>query len=702
MENQIISLLKQREQSALTLESISKKLNIKDKKSLIDVLSKMVKDGTLFYSEKKKKYLLFENSNLYKGSLSSNKNNNYYLITEDKKINIPKEYLNNASPNDTVVVYYDEALDYGKVLNVISKYKSNYVGEVIDKHNNLYIYEKSLGKLEIEPTNYILVDGHKIIFTINNGKAQVQKVLGHKDDPGIDIASVIVDHGFSLEFSKEALEELQRISKELTEEEIDKYIREGRIDYRDKIIFTIDGKDTKDIDDAISIEIKDNDDIELGVYIADVSEYIKENTYLDEEAREKTTSVYTANSVNPMFPHEISNGICSLNPNANRLALCFITTFDKFGKVKDFNITEGVIRSRMKMNYDDVNKILEDDDIIEDYMPYLKSLYQMQKLSLLLSKDFCNKGMLNFSTCEAKVILDDEYIPIGITKRSQKTAEKIIENFMIITNINAMEYLDYLGLPGLHRVHDEPASEKLELAINIINKKYRITDNLKKNLTKKDLQKIIKCISNIEESEVLNRLLITSLAKAKYTEDNIGHYAISTDNYGHFTSPIRRYPDLENHRIIKSYLHKGYEETIEKYNDLYELAGHCSKKERDADSCEREVTKMKMAEYLQDKIGTVYRGTISNVCKYGYWVLLDNLIEGFVRIDSLPPDNYKYNEYLRSLVGRHNEFSIGDRVDIVVKGANKETSSIDFDLISKELEKDEEKENSKKKIRKIN
>ena len=696
MAEEIIALLSNKDTMSLGIEDISKKLHIKDKGLLKNVLSKMVSQGILDYSIKKNKYLLFENSNLSKGRIRYDKKGNGIVKLIDKDILILKHNLKGASYNDLVAIDYDSRSDTGVVARIIERDNSNYVGTVIMKNNKLYVSDVRLGLIEVN--NPDIVEGSKVLIHHFNGNNEIVSVLGHINDPGIDIKSVVYDYGFSDTFNDSVMEELDNIPNIITDNEIEEELSRGRVDYRDKTIFTIDGSDTKDFDDAVSIKELDNGNIELGVYIADVDYYISSNTSLYDEAIKRGTSVYPPGSVVPMFPHKISNGICSLNPNASRFVMAYTTTFDNLGNVIDFRVEEGIINSNKRMTYEDVNQILENNNILDSYKPYLKDLYLMHKLSLLINKNLVNHGFLSFDTDEAKVILDDNYKTINIEKRNMGSAEKLIEHFMLITNIELTKYVYYLGLPWIYRNHGEPNQDRLSGVFDVLRlNKYIRGVEAKRKYTTADISKALKEINGKDYSTVLSRMLITCQDKAKYGDKNEGHSAIGVDFYSHNTSPIRRGPDLINQKILKNFLHNGQLDTYEKYSDLEDLAEHFSKQERRAESCERDACNMKKLEYMSHYIGKSVRGIISYVTEYGFFIMLDNTVEGYIRVDELPQDRYKFDFKKLSLGGRKHAYKVGDIIDVKIKRVNVDTKTIEF--TTKDYNYEEEIDNKKVKKR---
>ena len=697
MKEQIIALLSKKETMSLDINSIAKKLEIKNTSILQQELNELVSKGILDYSPKKNKYLLFENSHLIKARLYIDKTGNGIFKLNDKTITVDRKYLKGATYNDLVAISLDETNNYGKVSRIIERDNNDYIGEVITKKDKLYIKSKKLGLINLEENNSF-IEGQKVLLHHEQGRVEIKEVIGHKDDPGMDIKTILLEHGFNLEYTTDVLTELKNIPTILTEKEVQQELSLGRKDYRDELVVTIDCDDTKDIDDGISIKQLPNGNIELKVFIADVDHYVKEGSTIDEQAHTQGTSVYPPGSVLPMLDHILSNGICSLNPNQDRLAMCYTTTFDSKGKVIDFNVEEAIINSKKKMKYSEVNQILEKGIMIEGYEDYLKSLYIMEKLALLIHDNLLQNGYLNFLSSESEVILDEEGNPLDVRKRPTGTSQKIIEYFMITTNIEVAKFAYYLALPHIYRVHGEPNQDKLYTTYQILKANKYLSMKDKKNFTTKDIQKTIDILKELENGEIFSRMLITAQDKAQYSSENIGHYALGAYLYSHNTSPIRRRPDLINQRIIKSFLHNGLEYTQNKYGDLSEIAIHCSSKERDAESAEIEATDMKKAEYMEKHTGETYTGYISYIARFGIWVTLENGIEGFIHVNNLPKDKYNYSTELLSLIGKSNRFNIGDKLEVKVKGANKEAKTVDF-VVSKEYLKNEQKGNPKTKKR---
>ena len=515
----------------------------------------------------------------------------------------------------------------------------------------------------------------------NDGKnytGEIIKIIGHKNDVGVDILSFVYQYEFNPTFPDEVISATDEIPTEVSQSD-----KEGRVDLRDKTIFTIDGDDTKDIDDAISIKKLSPDVYELGVHIADVSHYVKRDSILDKEAYERGTSVYLVDRVIPMIPHKLSNGICSLNPNVDRLALSCVMNINSKGYVISYKIFPSVIRSRKQMTYNCVNQILEKNTTPEGYEPFVNDLKLMNELSNILRKKMVNHGYLEFNRPEAKILVDESCHPYKIDLRYQGTGEKLIENFMIAANETVAGFVEDKKLPGIYRVHDKPNKEKLQVFLKFLNLKgYNIKADINK-FRATDYQRLLKMLSGSPEEVILNTLAIQTMSKAKYSDINIGHFGIASKRYSHFTSPIRRYPDLTLHRLVKDYSKDTPKNVSYWSNHLFDIAIHSSKKEQDAIDCERDVEKMKKAEYMESHIGERYDGIISGVCEFGFFVELENTVEGLVRLDTLAGDYFIYNKELNAILGKNSKsrYMYGDSVTVEVIKASRETSQIDFALI---------------------
>ncbi len=691
MESKILEILSGKNKS-LTIMEINDLLGlhtIEEYQELEKTLNILCMEAQIYYSEKKKRYTLFSNTNYMKGKLIVNPKGYGFVILDDndkEDIFINSRNMLDAKSNDIVLVeYINKHNKEGKVTKVIKRDESNLVG-LFDSENGIdYVIldKKEYGKYII-PKGFSkgAVPGHKVLVRrLFNGafnEAEVIKIIGHKNDVGIDILSYVYEYGFDPTYSDDVMAEVEKIPSEVSEEEM-----LSRTDLRDKMIFTIDGKDTKDIDDAISIEKIDNDKYILGVHIADVSHYVKKGSYLDDDAYERGTSVYLVDRVVPMLPHKLSNGICSLNPNVDRLAMSCVMEINGKGYVSNYQIFKSVIRSKKQMNYDDVNSILEDNVIPSGYEEYVDTLRTMNELSNILRKKMVRHGYIEFNIKEPKIIVDDSCHPVDIKVCEQRTGEKLIENFMIVANETVAGFIEDKNLPGIYRVHDKPNKEKLIEYLKFLSiKGYNIKADVNR-FSPKDYQNIINKFKNDPARDILGTLAIQTMSKAKYSDINIGHYGIASKRYSHFTSPIRRYPDLTLHRLLKDYLGTPNSKVIDSWRkSLPGISIQTSKKELDSVDCERDVEKMKKAEYMMDHIGEVYTGVISGIMDFGFFVMLDNTVEGLVRLDSLKGDYYSYNKNRYMIIGKNKGkmYTYGDVVKVEVIAASKDTSQVDFVL----------------------
>ncbi len=690
MEERIIELLNDIDKPARSAIEINDALGfttIDEYKTLLTKLEEMTTKGILYYSDKKKRYLLLKNSHLIKGKLMMNpKGFGFVIIGEGKKdVYIGKDNLNSARNNDVVLIELINGKSEGKIIKIIARDENSFVGCVYFKDNKCYVKPDKRNNIDIEiPEEYQkgLVEGHKVVVKPINGSkylGAILHVIGHKNDVGVDILSFVYAHGFKPQFPDNVLEALKNIPDKINEEDT-----KGRLDLRDRTIFTIDGDDTKDIDDAISIKRID-DKYELGVHIADVSHYVIRGGAIDKEAYERGTSVYLVDRVIPMLPHQLSNGICSLNPNQDRLAMSCIMTIDKTGKIVNYQIAKSVIRSRIQMTYNKVNDILDKNIIAEGYEDFVDDLKLMKEVSDILRKKMINRGYIEFSSAEAKILVDEKCHPLDIKLREEGTGENMIENFMVAANETVGGFVFYQNLPGIYRVHDKPDQKRLQSFFDFLAARGYVVRGKKHNITSKDLQYILSQLADKPDAKILNDMAIRSQAKAVYSDQNIGHFGLGSKCYSHFTSPIRRYPDLILHRLIKDYTENYSSSVIEAWQtDLPEMAAHCSVKEQDAQSCERDVDDMKKAEYMEEHIGEEFSAILSGVQEFGIFVELANTVEGLVKIENLPGGGYSYIEKSLSLISKNKKhrYTFGDTVKVKCIASSKETSMIDFEIVN--------------------
>ncbi len=678
-----------------TFEEIQDILKIEEDQ--LKILLKDLKDENIIYESKKHRFGLLKQFGLYIGTIDI-KEKGYGFISSDsfeKEFFVPKVNINGALSKDKVIFKVtninNDQSDEAIVIKVIERNLKTIIGEVqLSYYRKVFIPHDKKINLYFEITDFGLsVEGDivKIIIdefvTDEHVKGRVIEVIGNKNDVGIDIKSTAIKYDFYQEFDTTVINTLTNVVKEYTEHGF-----QNELNRREKIeknIITIDGEDAKDLDDAVSIEELSNGNFLLGVYIADVSYFVTENSEIDKEALYRGTSVYLVDRVIPMLPHKLSNDLCSLNQGTSKLVVACLMEIDKLGQVVNYDIKEAVIETKYRMTYTNVNKILNNDkEIINQYKDIVIDIFIMNKLAKILSKRRIDAGSLDFDIPEAKVIVDEKGIPIDIILRERYDAEKLIEQFMLIANETVATCINQLDLPFIYRVHDVPNQDKLRSFKKILkNTVYNINIRNNQKVTPKFLQNIMHEVNDYAVSTILLRMM----AKAKYDVINIGHYGLAMECYTHFTSPIRRYPDLLVHRLLKKYLINGQvsiEDQTNSLNTISIIAEQCSKRERDAIECEYEVNDLKMAEYMQEHIGEEFEATISSVTNFGLFVTLNNTIEGLVRISDLKDDYYEYKETLMCLVGRHTDktYRLGDKVKVKCLNVSKNKKEIEFIISS--------------------
>lgn len=532
------------------------------------------------------------------------------------------------------------------------------------------------------------VNGHKVVVELTSygdethkPEGRVVEILGHVNDPGVDIMSIVRGYELPVEFGEKVMNQAARVPDEVQEAD-----KKGRLDLRDLQMVTIDGEDAKDLDDAVSLSVDEGGLYHLGVHIADVTNYVQENSALDWEALERGTSVYLVDRVIPMLPHKLSNGICSLNEGVERLALSCLMTIDGKGDVRDYQIAESVICVDRRMTYTSVKKILEDKDETETeaYRELVPMFEQMEQLAGILRKRRHQRGSIDFDFAESKILLDDNGHPIQIKPYERNVATKLIEDFMLIANETVAQHFFWLDIPFVYRTHEKPDPEKLmKLSTFIRNFGYHIKLS-GEEIHPKELQKLLGKIEDTDEETLISRLTLRSMKQAKYTVECSGHFGLACQYYCHFTSPIRRYPDLQIHRIIKEQLRgRLQEERLRHYEEkLPEVAKHSSKMERRAEEAERETDKLKKAEYMEERIGEIYEGVISGITQWGIYVELQNTIEGLIHVSTLPGDYFIYDESIYEMVGKETgvTYKLGQKLKVRVRNVDRLLKTIDFEI----------------------
>ena len=578
----------------------------------------------------------------------------------------------------------------GKIVRVISHSVTRVVG----------LYEKCRSYGFVRPDNqrylndiYIpagkeldAMTGHKVVVELTSyggehmkPEGRVVEIIGHVNDPGTDILSIVTDMGIKTEFPEKVIGQAVRVGKPVSEADC-----AGRKDLRGWQMVTIDGEDAKDLDDAVSLA-KEGENYRLGVHIADVANYVQERSALDKEAFERGTSVYLADRVIPMLPHVLSNGICSLNAGEERLALSCIMTISPYGEMLDHEIAETVICVDKRMSYNGVAKILEsEEEALRENEEVVPMILQMKELSDILRERRGRRGSIDFDFPETKVILDEEGKPVEIKPYERNAATKIIEDFMLMANETVAEEYFWRDVPFLYRTHDTPDEEKIrQLSAFINNFGYHI--HVRNEVRPKEIQKLLGKVDGTPEEALISRLALRSMKQARYSTENTGHFGLAAKYYTHFTSPIRRYPDLQIHRIIKDNLRGRLGEArISHYAEILpETAAQCSMKERTAEEAEREVVKLKKAEYMRERIGEEYDGVISGVTRWGLYVELANTVEGLVHVADMRDDHYEFVEQDYELVGVHTgrTYKLGQSVRVRVTDADKIQRTVNFEIV---------------------
>ena len=536
------------------------------------------------------------------------------------------------------------------------------------------------------------MNGHKVVVELTdygterkNPEGKVVEILGHISDPGTDVLSIVKGYDLPTEFPEKVMNQAEKVPDAISEADM-----AGRMDLRNVQMVTIDGEDAKDLDDAVSLT-REGENYVLGVHIADVANYVQERSALDREALNRGTSVYLVDRVIPMLPRRLSNGICSLNAGEDRMAMSCIMTVDKKGTVIDHVITESVIHVDKRMSYTGVQKILDGDaDALAEYEVLIPMIRDMKELADLLRAKRKKRGSIDFDFPETKVILDEQGKPVDIRPYDRNAATKIIEDFMLIANETVAEDYFWQEVPFLYRTHDNPDPDRMRKLATFINNfgySIRLKDD---EVHPKELQKLLAKLDGTPEEDLISRLTLRSMKRARYTTDCTGHFGLAAKYYCHFTSPIRRYPDLQIHRIIKDCLRGRMNEEKRQHYEaiLADVAKQSSERERKADEAERETIKLKKVEYMSQHLWEVYEGVISGVTAWGIYVELPNTIEGLVRAASLQGDYFEYNENEYAMVGTHTgkAYKLGEKIRVQVVAADKMTRTIDFELAEDEEE----------------
>ncbi|RYL93603.1 ribonuclease R [Sporolactobacillus sp. THM19-2] len=667
----------------------------------VRTLTEMEKQG-LVIRTRSERYGLPEKMNLMKGRVQAHAKGFAFIIPEDDRMDdvfVSPNDMGGAMNGDTVIVRVsykqsdrgDRA--EGTIIRVLERAVKQVVGTFnAGRHFGFVIPDDNRITSDIfipEHAEHGAMEGHKVVAEITkypegrkNAEGMITQILGHKNDPGVDILSIIYKHGLPLEYPPEVLAQAEAIPDEITDQD-----RRGRRDLRNKTIVTIDGEDSKDLDDAVNVIRLDNGNYQLGVHIADVSYYVTEGSPMDAEAYERGTSVYLVDRVIPMIPHRLSNGICSLNPHVDRLAISCVMEITPKGEVVGHEIFPSVIRSTERMTYTNVRKILrrEDDAVLERYHNLIPFFDLMEELAEILEKHRKERGAIDFDFTEAKIIVDEQGKPTDVVVRERTEAERLIESFMLAANETVAEHFEKLHLPFLYRVHEEPSPDKLEKFFDFVVNFGYVVKGSKDHVHPRTLQSLLEKVKGQPEETLISTVMLRSMAKAKYDDKCLGHFGLSTEYYTHFTSPIRRYPDLTVHRLIRKYLFEGHTDGKTQAvwkEQLPDIAQRTSACEQRAVEAERDTDDLKKAEFMQDKVGQTFDGVVSGVTNFGLFVELPNTIEGLVHISYLTDDYYRYSEENMALIGERTGhlYRIGDEIRVRVLDVNLDESAVDFEV----------------------
>ncbi|HDU1316292.1 TPA: ribonuclease R [Staphylococcus pseudintermedius] len=709
LKEEIIAIIKSADYEPMSVSDFQDALGLSSADSfrdLIKILVELEQTGmvTRTKQDRYQKQQQKINSGLVRGTLSQNKKGFAFLRPDDQEMEdifIPPTKINRAMDGDVVLVEVKKSRgDFrkGKFEGEVKAIESHSIKQVVGTFSEARHFgfvvpdDKRIMQDIFVPKGQELgaVEGHKVLVQItqysdgtNSPEGQISAILGHKNDPGVDILSIIYQHGIEIEFPDDVLKEAENVPETIQSDEL-----KGRRDLRDELTITIDGADAKDLDDAIAVKKLDNGNTELTVSIADVSYYVTEGSALDREAYDRATSVYLVDRVIPMIPHRLSNGICSLNPEVDRLAMSCRMEIDAQGQVVKHEIFESVIHSNARMTYDAVNRIITDKDAATrvQYPEIVPMLDLAQTLSQQLIAMRKKRGEIDFDIKEAKVIVNEEGIPKEVVTRERGEGERLIESFMLIANETVAEHFNQMEVPFIYRIHEQPKSERLRQFFDFITNFGIMVKGTGEDIHPSTLQNIHEEIAGRPEDMVISTMMLRSMQQARYDADNLGHFGLAADYYTHFTSPIRRYPDLIVHRLVRKYL-------IEKSMDgramheweekLPQIAEHTSNRERRAIDAERDTDELKKAEFMIQHIGDEFEGVISSVANFGMFVELSNTIEGMVNMQNMSDDYYHFDERQMALIGERKAkvYRIGDVVKVKVIHVDVDERQIDFQIV---------------------
>nr|WGD65397.1 ribonuclease R [Bacillus subtilis] len=700
----LLSFMKEEAYKPLTVQELEEMLNITEAEEFKELVKALValEEKGLIVRTRSDRYGIPEKMNLIKGKISAHAKGFAFLLPEDTSLSdvfIPPNELNTAMNGDIVMVRLNSqssgSRQEGTVIRILERAIQRVVGTYTETRNFGFVIpdDKKITSDIFIPKNGKngAAEGHKVVVKLTsypegrmNAEGEVETILGTtKTTRALIFYRSFISTVLPGEFPADAMEQASS-----TPDTIDEKDLKDRRDLRDQVIVTIDGADAKDLDDAVTVTKLDDGSYKLGVHIADVSHYVTENSPIDKEALERGTSVYLVDRVIPMIPHRLSNGICSLNPKVDRLTLSCEMTINSQGQVTEHEIFQSVIKTTERMTYSDVNKILVDDDeeLKQKYEPLVPMFKDMERLAQILRDKRMDRGAVDFDFKEAKVLVDDEGAVKDVVIRERSVAEKLIEEFMLVANETVAEHFHWMNVPFIYRIHEEPNAEKLQKFLEFVTTFGYVVKGTAGNIHPRALQSILDAVRDRPEETVISTVMLRSMKQAKYDPQSLGHFGLSTEFYTHFTSPIRRYPDLIVHRLIRTYLINGKvdEATQEKWAErLPDIAEHTSSMERRAVDAERETDDLKKAEYMLDKIGEEFDGMISSVTNFGMFVELPNTIEGLVHVSFMTDDYYRFDEQHFAMIGERtgNVFRIGDEITVKVVDVNKDERNIDFEIV---------------------
>ncbi|WP_128099859.1 ribonuclease R [Paenibacillus sp. DCT19] len=706
-EQQLLDFMRETAYKPMTYQELEQHFEIEDAadfKSFLIMLNTLEESGKILLT-RNNRYGMPERMDLVRGRLQAHAKGFAFLIPEDREhpdVYIHANDMKSAMNGDIVFVKVtSKGPSGGRLEGEIVRIVTRAVTQVVGVFQSHEVYgfvipdDKRINRdIFIPRTNFAgAVDGQKVVAKIVSypeGRAaaegEIIEILGHKDEPGIDILSVIRKHQLPEAFPDEVVAESEQAPDSITDEEI---VQQGRRDLRGLNIVTIDGEDAKDLDDAVNVEKLPNGNYRLGVHIADVGYYVRENSKLDQEAYNRGCSVYLVDRVIPMLPQRLSNGICSLNPQVDRLTLSCEMEFNDQMKVVKHDIFTSVIKTKERMTYSNVRKILEGEEpeLLERYKDLVDDFHLMKEVALKLRAMRMRRGAVDFDFEESKIIVDKECKPIDIVKRERSIAEQIIEEFMLAANETVAEHFHWLKVPFIYRVHEDPDQEKLQNFLAFAANFGHHVKGRGNAIHPRALQSLLEDINGTKEQTVISTMMLRSMKQAKYDSEMSGHFGLAAEFYSHFTSPIRRYPDLVIHRVIREVIENNgaLPENRQEYlaGRMADIAQQSSERERVAVEAERDTEKMKKAEYMLDKVGEEFEGMISSVTSFGMFIELENTVEGLIRLSALTDDYYHFDDQHMALIGERTSkvFRIGDEVKIRVARVSMEEYTIDFEMV---------------------